>query len=81
MKKFLETGATVIAVDRDSEALRKLSKECGSALLITSAVDLSDWEATKIAIEGFLPVHHLVNNAGISRPMPFLDVTEADLDM
>jgi len=82
VKRFLETGATVIAVDRDSAGLERLMAEIPGASLLTLELDLSDWNGTKEAIEKVLPIHHLINNAGIASNVPFsfLEITESMID-
>ena len=60
---FLGWNATVLALDRDGDALAHMD-----ARLKTAAVDLTDLAATKAAIDGLVarsgPVDILVNNAG-----------------
>ena len=60
---FLDWHATVLALDRDGEALAAMDPR-----LITAAVDLTDIAATRAAIDGLVaqsgPVDILVNNAG-----------------
>ena len=48
--------------------------------IIPVEVDLSDWEATRKAVEGIGPIHLLVNNAGVAEITPFLETTKAELD-
>ena len=43
-------------------------------------VDLSDWAATRKAVEEIGPIDLLVNNAGIVRSAPFVDADENSLD-
>jgi len=81
VKAFLETGGTVIAVGRDAGALEGLKSETSQGnLLTTLKLDLSNWNNTKEAIEKVLPIHHLINNAGIASNVPFLEVTESMID-
>ncbi|UYV75820.1 DCXR, partial [Cordylochernes scorpioides] len=44
-------------------------------------VDLSDWEATKTAVEDCGPIDLLVNNAGITILQPVGQVSEGALDL
>lgn len=46
----------------------------------TVVVDLSNWNATKLALKSVLPIDLLVNNAGLAITGPFLETTEADYD-
>jgi 3-hydroxybutyrate dehydrogenase len=61
--RFVSEGASVIAVDRDAEALRTVSEETGATPLV---IDLSDIDNLPAAIESVAGgVDILVNNAGI----------------
>ncbi|XP_072742722.1 L-xylulose reductase [Anoplolepis gracilipes] len=44
-------------------------------------VDLLDWDATRKAVQNILPIDLLVNNAGVARLLPFLDITSEDYDL
>jgi NAD(P)-dependent dehydrogenase (short-subunit alcohol dehydrogenase family) len=44
----------------------------------TLEVDLENWDETKAAVEALAPIHHLVNNAGILRFYPFLEIKPED---
>ena len=46
----------------------------------TVCVDLSDWTATRKAVEGIGPVDLLVNNDGMAMLDAFLDTKEEDLN-
>ena len=62
-RRFVDDGAEVIAVDRDSDALAALAAEVGVTPLV---IDLSDIEQLPGAIENVAGVIDiLVNNAGI----------------
>ena len=71
-------GGHVIALSRTQAHLDTLKAECPS--VETVACDLTDWEATRAAVEALGPVHCLVNNAGVVYPKPFLEVNEAEID-
>ena len=43
-------------------------------------MDLTDWDATRKAVEGVGPIHLLVNNAGVAEITPFLETTKAEMD-
>ncbi len=61
--RFIAEGASVIAVDRDAEALRTVSDETGATPLV---IDLSDTENLPAAVESVAGgIDVLVNNAGI----------------
>lgn len=79
VKKFLESGAKVFALDRDEENIAKLASEHPEVTTIT--VDLSNWEDTAKSLQSIGPIHHLVNNAGIAGPpRKFLDIKPTDVD-
>ena len=71
-------GGHVIALSRTQAHLDTLKAECPSVETVTC--DLTDWEATRAAVEALGPVHCLVNNAGTGYLKPFLEVNEADID-
>lgn len=64
-------GASVVAVSRSADDLRLLEREIGCE---THAVDLADAAAARKAALAAQPIDLLVNNAGIARLQPFLDV-------
>jgi len=43
-------------------------------------VNLTDWENTQRAVQSLGPIDLLVNNAGITEIVPFLDVTMDGFD-
>jgi 3-oxoacyl-[acyl-carrier protein] reductase len=69
-------GAHVAVLDRDGDGLAKLADEMDVAL--TRTVDLTDSAATDAAVaevfEALGPVRILINNAGIIRNAPLVDV-------
>ena len=71
-------GGHVIALSRTQAHLDTLKAECPSVETVTC--DLTDWEATRAAVEALGPVHCLVNNAGFANNKPFLEITEAQID-
>ena len=80
VKKFCLANAIVFALDKDEAALSKLKYEFPD--VNTLVVDLIDWNSSKAAVEKILPIHHLVNNAGILRePVDFLKSTSEDIDL
>ncbi len=70
-------GARVVVFDHDAEALAEVARELDPAL--TRAVDLPDPAAADAAVAAAFnevgPVRVLVNNAGIIRNGPLVDVT------
>jgi NAD(P)-dependent dehydrogenase (short-subunit alcohol dehydrogenase family) len=72
-----DCGATVIALSRSSDDLATLRIECGCEII---ACDLADPAQTREAVARAGLVHHLVNNAGISVPQPFLETTPEAFD-
>jgi len=43
-------------------------------------VDLSDWDSTRKAVEALGQIDLLVNNAGVYREQPFLEVDQESFD-
>jgi L-xylulose reductase len=79
VKKFLEAGATVVVLDKDSSSIHELLEQHPTVEAI--AVDLANWKQTTEAVSKVLPIHHLVNNAGVLRPaVPFLEIQSEDVD-
>ncbi|KAF0292849.1 L-xylulose reductase [Amphibalanus amphitrite] len=76
--RVVACGGHVIALSRTEEHLDTLKDECPSVETVTC--DLSDWEATREAVEAIEPVDCLVNNAGILILEPFLEATKEALD-
>lgn len=74
VQKFVDDGATVFTIDKNEQLMQKLAKE--QPKVTAKAVDLMDWKATREAVESFGRIDHLVNNAAITIPQPFLEVTE-----
>jgi len=77
-----EAGAqvTLLARSRDEiEAAAAAIRARGQAAEAL-ALDVTDLEATRMALAAAAPFDILVNNAGTNRPAPFIDVTVADFD-
>ncbi|XP_065089913.1 L-xylulose reductase [Ochlerotatus camptorhynchus] len=77
-KTLDKIGAKVIAVSRSPGPLAALKKECPSIEIVQ--VDLSDWVATRTALEKIDRVDGLVNNAGIAIIKSYDELTEKDFD-
>ncbi|OXA50615.1 Carbonyl reductase [NADPH] 2 [Folsomia candida] len=82
-KRVLVTGgakASVIALDLDKDALADLKSTHPSVTTIHA--DLSDWEKSREAVLALPtgPIHHLVNNAGISEVVEFSKITPKNVD-
>jgi len=76
--RFAAEGATVIAVDRDAEAVGDLASEIGATPLV---IDLSDIDGLPAAIENVAgTVDILVNNAGIQHVEHLEDFPIADFE-
>ncbi len=71
-------GATVFALGNTQSYLDTLKAQVPS--IQTVCVDLGDFEASKKAIKTILPIHALVNNAGVAHITPFLDATLDEFD-
>ena len=74
-RRFAESGASVIAADRDGDAATRVAKETGGRAL---AFDISDYAAAKAAVDSAGRVDVLVNNAGWDRFQNFLDTDPAE---
>lgn len=78
VNKFYQDGALVFVLDKDAQLLSELKKQLPN--VTTICVDLLDWAATRQAVEGLTPLHHLVNNAGICSVGDLQDVTPEAFD-
>ncbi|KAJ8687135.1 hypothetical protein QAD02_022929 [Eretmocerus hayati] len=70
---------TVIALSKTKKHLDSLVQEDPKIQAICA--DLSDWNATKKAVESVLPIDLLVNNAGIAILDPVTSVKPEDFDL
>ena len=62
----------MFVVDKDEAAILQLLNDHPN--VTAEAVDLRNWEATAEAVSQFGPIHHLINNAGIThKPTDFLN--------
>lgn len=68
----------VFALAKTQANLDSLKAECPS--IETVCVDLADWNATRLAVQGVLPIDCLVNNAGTSILAPVLETTPEMID-
>ena len=48
--------------------------------IICHMCDLRDWDGTRKLVESLGPIHLLVNNAGVSKSAPFLEVQRVDIE-
>ncbi|SAI20238.1 short chain dehydrogenase [Bordetella ansorpii] len=83
-RRLAEAGASVALWDVDRKNGQALAEELGRQALfvpcdVSRKVDVDAALAATLARFG--RVDHLVNNAGIVRPAPFLEITEADWDL
>ncbi|XP_042862255.1 L-xylulose reductase-like [Penaeus japonicus] len=76
--KLAEMGAEVFALSRTAKNLDSLRAECPS--IKTICVDLSDWTATREAVQKIVPIHLLVNNAAMAALEPFLTTSPETFD-
>ncbi|XP_055348434.1 L-xylulose reductase-like [Paramacrobiotus metropolitanus] len=72
--KLASLGADVFAVGTSAEHLQKLQQE--NSRIHPIQVNLSDWDATRRAVEAVLPIDLLVNNAATFVHESFLQITE-----
>jgi len=85
-ERVAEAGADVTVFDVDTETAAEttsLVEDQGSSAAVVE-VDVSDGDAVAAgvtdAIDALGPIHGLVNNAGIQRSIPILDLTEEEWD-
>ena len=85
-KQFIAQGGSVVIIGRDAEKLTLAAQEIDStgasvAVLAGNVGKVATAErAIGLATERFGGVDVLFNNAGIFKPTPFLDHTEAEFD-
>lgn len=73
-------GANIYAFSRSPDPLAELVKKCPNIKVVS--VDLGNWDETREALKILqgIPIHGLVNNAGVAVAKPFGNVTERDID-
>jgi len=85
-KKLAFEGAAVVLADIDVEKARRVADEIKSQgrVAIAAKVDVANklevQDMVRTTIEKFEAIHILVNNAGIIRRAPFLELTEEAWD-
>ncbi|UII29690.1 SDR family oxidoreductase [Fulvivirga ulvae] len=84
-KLFIEKGSNVVMNSYNEARLQAAFEELGSPVnAITIAGDISRKEVgerlVQAAVTNFNRVDVLINNAGVFKPKPFLEVEEGDLD-
>lgn len=77
-----DAGAEVTLVARSADEIGKAAEELNARGSRASAValDVSNLSAVQAFFDQRPAFHVLVNNAGTNRPMPMLEVSEADYD-
>ena len=84
--RFASEGATIVVDDIRMKQARQTAEEInsqgGKAIAIKADVSIRAEvdNLVKTTLEKFKAIHILVNNAGISRPVPLLQMTEEDWD-
>lgn len=75
-------GAYVILVARNARDLEKLCTEIRNAGGAADCwpMDLNNAEEFRLRVNALPAIHILVNNAGMNKPQPFVDVDEATFD-
>ena len=43
-------------------------------------IDIADWDKTRTLVKSIGPIDFLVNNAGVTRQTPFLDIPKSQLE-
>jgi glucose 1-dehydrogenase len=84
-ERYLKEGAKVVVADVAAEALEKTAAALGDpSRIVAVGTDVSKRaDVDKIvdtAVKVFGRVDIMVNNAGVAKNQPFLDITEADYD-
>ncbi|KUJ84194.1 NAD(P)-dependent oxidoreductase [Microbulbifer flavimaris] len=76
VRKLVNEGARVVAVDLSQESLDKLQKDYGDEV-VTVAADVTRYDQVEAmiqkAVDHFGQVDILINNAGIASPKPLLE--------
>lgn len=86
-KRFAAEGAAVVVMDTNIELTEKtvneIKKKRGITLTLKAEVSRRGdvLALVKSALDNFKAVHILVNNAGIARNVPLMEVTEEDWDV
>ncbi len=86
-KKFASEGASVVVnaihIEGASRVVDEIKKEGGTAIAfkadVANRADVHN--LVKNTLENFKAIHILVNNAGITRHAPLLEMTEEDWDV
>ena len=75
-------GAELVLVSRTRSQLEEVAREITSAgwKARVAPFDVTDTDAMHAAFTSLIGLDVLVNNAGLNRPQPFLEVDEATLD-
>ncbi|KAJ8317741.1 hypothetical protein KUTeg_005645 [Tegillarca granosa] len=80
VKDLIDAGAEVFALAKTQTNLDKLKSEIPSVNII--AVDLADWDATRIAVENIGEIDLLVNNAAfLNEKIAYYSFTETPYDL
>ncbi|XP_013390500.1 L-xylulose reductase isoform X1 [Lingula anatina] len=79
VKVLAKCGAEVCALSKTQADLDSLKEEVPGVR--TVCVDISDWKATRKAVQEAGHFDLLINNAAVSFVLPFLEVTEENLSM
>ena len=74
-RRFAEEGSRILVADRDASSANRIASELSGQALI---FDISDYAASRRAVESAGQVDVLVNNAGWDRFQNFLDTSPAD---
>lgn len=77
-KALYAAGAVTYALSKTQQNLDSLKAECPDIRPV--CVDLSDWDATKKAVEAIGPIDLLVNNAGYLVLQSFLEADSKGFD-
>jgi len=86
VKRFASEGASVLVADINIEMARRVADEIKSqgGIAIAAKADVANrlevQDMVRTTIEKFNAIHILVNNAGIVRRAPFLELTEEAWD-
>jgi len=80
VRKFVESEATVYVIDKCPSDLEEVKKTYPTVTTVIIP-DLTAWNSTRKILKALGPMHHLVNNTGLSRPAElFMDIKPNSID-
>lgn len=76
-RRLVAEGATVVVGDVLEEAARELTAELGERCVFQrlDVTQVHDWQQAVVKAESLGPLHGLVTNAGVYKPVPLLETS------